>query len=73
MIEGGLDLSCYYQIRDYPYIKDQFAPFYTEAQPNNAAQAVFWDRYPVYLGLFDYQRPVPAGIFRIQNARAVNR
>ncbi len=63
MIEGGLDLSCYYQIRDYPYIKAQFAPFYTEAQPNNAAQAVFWDRYPVYLGLFDYQRRVRPAYF----------
>ena len=50
MIEGGLDLSCYYQIRDYPFADDLFAKFYP--QRYIADQEIFWDRRPVYLRTF---------------------
>lgn len=61
MVEAGLDLSCYYQIRDYPFAADQFAKFYPPAMI--AEQEIFWDRRPVYLGLFDYEGRVRPAYF----------
>ena len=52
MDEGGLDLSCYYHIRDYPFAEDQFLKFYPEKMTYE--QTIFWDRRSIYLGLFDY-------------------
>lgn len=59
MLKAGLDLACYYQIRDYPFAEDLFKKFYPAADV--AEQQIFWDRRPVYLGLFDYEdQPRPA-------------
>jgi hypothetical protein len=61
MVEAGLDLSCYYHIRDYPFAADQFAKFYPPSMI--AEQEIFWDRRPVYLGLFDYEGRVRPAYF----------
>jgi hypothetical protein len=61
MLQGGLDLSCYYQIRDYPFADDLAAKFYPERYV--ADEEVFWDRQPAYLGLFDYENQVRPAYF----------
>jgi xylan 1,4-beta-xylosidase len=61
MLEGGLDISCYYHIRDYPFAADQFRKFYPESDV--AEQEIFWDRIPNYLGLFDYENQVRPSYF----------
>jgi hypothetical protein len=61
MVEGGLDLSCYYQIRDYPLAEDQFAKFFPK--PDIAKEKRYWDRQPIYLGLFDYTNQVRPAFF----------
>ena len=61
MLEAGLDISCYYQIRDYPLDPDAFRKFYPESYIRETA--LYWDRDPVYLGLFDYQNQVRPSYF----------
>jgi xylan 1,4-beta-xylosidase len=61
MLEAGLDLSCYYHIRDYPFAADQFRKFYPESFV--AEQEIFWDRIPNYLGLFDYENQARPSYF----------
>ncbi len=61
MVQGGLDLACYYQIRDYPLADDQIAKFYPKRDVQS--EEIFWDRRPVYLGLFDYENHVRPSYF----------
>jgi len=61
MIQAGLDLSCYYHIRDYPFDDEAFSKFYPPAYV--AEQKRFWDRHPNYLGLFDYQNQARPAYF----------
>lgn len=61
MLEADLDISCYYHIRDYPFDPDAFRKFYPESDV--LEQVRFWDRHPVYLGLFDYQNQVRPSYF----------
>lgn len=59
MLDAGLNLSCYYHIRDYHVDMNHFLPFFT---PGGAAfMARWWNRMPQADGLFDYQNiPRPA-------------
>jgi hypothetical protein len=61
MRQAGLDLSCYYHIRDYHIDVDAFLKFF----PKNYTlrQKVVWDRYPSHLGLFDLQNRVRPAYF----------
>ena len=61
MIESGLDLSCYFQIRDYPFDDDAFKAFYP--LQDVAEQERFWDRHLVQFGLFDFQNQVRPAYF----------
>jgi xylan 1,4-beta-xylosidase len=61
MVEGGLDLSCYFQIRDFPLDEDEFKKFDPPSVVADGEQ--FWDRRPSYLGLFDLQNQVRPAYF----------
>lgn len=61
MIEGGLDYSCYYHIRDYHVEPATFAKFMS---PHGVAfMAGWWNRMPQYDGLFDFQNEVRPAYF----------
>ncbi|HYW41890.1 MAG TPA: hypothetical protein VE959_03470 [Bryobacteraceae bacterium] len=61
MIEGGLDYSCYYHIRDYHVEPSAFARFMS---PHGVAfMASWWNRMPQYDGLFDFQGEVRPAYF----------
>jgi len=61
MMDGGLDYSCYYHIRDYHVDRERFARFMS---PHGAAfMARWWNRMPQYDGLFDYQNTVRPAYF----------
>jgi len=61
MIEGGLDYSCYYHIRDYHVEPSTFARFMS---PHGVAfMASWWNRMPQYDGLFDFQDEVRPAYF----------
>ena len=61
MIEGGLDYSCYYHIRDYRVEPSTFAKFMS---PHGVAfMASWWNRMPQYDGLFDFQNEVRPAYF----------
>jgi xylan 1,4-beta-xylosidase len=61
MIEGGLDYSCYYHIRDYHVEPATFANFMS---PHGVAfMASWWNRMPQYDGLFDFQNEVRPAYF----------
>jgi len=61
MIEGGLDYSCYYHIRDYHVEPASFARFMS---PHGVAfMASWWNRMPQYHGLFDFQDEVRPAYF----------
>ncbi len=61
MVEAGLDLSCYFHIRDYPLDDEAFKKFYPPQ--DIAEQKRFWDRQPIYFGLFDYQNQTRPAYF----------
>ena len=61
MVEGGLDYSCYYHIRDYHVQLDQFLPFMS--RHGAVFMAWWWNRKPQYDGLFDYQNYVRPSYF----------
>jgi hypothetical protein len=61
MRQAGLDLSCYYHIRDYHFAFDEFLEFFTRKGALNEEN--FWERRPVYLGLFDLQDRVRPAYF----------
>jgi xylan 1,4-beta-xylosidase len=61
MIDSGLDFSCYYHIRDYHVVQEQFAPFMSAQGAANMAW--WWNRKPQYDGLFDYQNHVRPAYF----------
>jgi hypothetical protein len=61
MVEAGLGLSCYFHIRDYPFDDEAFKKFYPAHDV--AEQKRFWDRHPIYFGLFDYQNQVRPAYF----------
>ncbi|MBL8213761.1 MAG: hypothetical protein JNK87_23785 [Bryobacterales bacterium] len=52
-LEGGLDYSCYYHIRDYHVEPATFARFMSAK--GVAFMAGWWNRMPQYHGLFDFQ------------------
>lgn len=56
MIEAGLDLSCYYHIRDYPMVRAEFAKFYPESGIPEIE--LYWDRDSVGFGMFDFENHV---------------
>ncbi len=56
MRDAGLDLSCYYHIRDYHVDRDLFARFFSAKGASFMAD--WWNRMPQYDGLFDYQNTV---------------
>ena len=61
MLEGGLDYSCYYHIRDYHVEPDAFARFMS---PRGVAfMAGWWNRRPQYDGLFDFQNETRPAYF----------
>ncbi len=60
-IEGGLDYSCYYQIRDYHVDPEAFAKFMSKH--GVAFMAGWWNRMPQYDGLFDFQDEVRPAYF----------
>ncbi len=60
-LEGGLDYSCYYHIRDYHVEPATFARFMS---PGGVAfMAGWWNRMPQYDGLFDFQDEVRPAYF----------
>lgn len=61
MLEAGLDLSAYYHIRDYPLAVDEFLRFFPKEY--TIREMLFWDRRPIYLGLFDLQNRVRPAYF----------
>lgn len=61
MLEAGLDISCYYEIRDYPLDAAAFRKFLPEQYVLEVLR--YWDYQPVYLGLFDYQNQVRPSYF----------
>jgi xylan 1,4-beta-xylosidase len=56
MKEAGLDYSCYYHIRDWYVLFDQFAPFMSPQ--GTAFMTRWWNRMPQFDGLFDYQNQI---------------
>jgi hypothetical protein len=61
MKQAGLDLSCYYHIRDYHVRYEQFEPFFS---PHGAAfMTRWWNRMPQFDGLFDFQNHVRPAYF----------
>ena len=52
-IEGGLDYSCYYHIRDYHVEPATFAKFMSKH--GVAFMSGWWNQMPQYHGLFDFQ------------------
>ncbi|RPI20673.1 MAG: hypothetical protein EHM61_26560, partial [Acidobacteria bacterium] len=56
MKDAGLDLSCYYHIRDFHVDRDRFARFFSAK--GASFMAAWWNRMPQYDGLFDYQNNV---------------
>lgn len=60
-IEGGLDYSCYYHIRDYHVEPETFAKFMSKH--GVAFMAGWWNRMPQYDGLFDFQDEVRPAYF----------
>jgi len=61
MLEGGLDYSSYYHIRDYHVEPSTFAKFMS---PHGVAfMAGWWNRMPQYDGLFDFQNEVRPAYF----------
>ncbi len=68
MKDGGLDGSCYYQIRDFHVEYDKFAPFMS---PGGAAfMTRWWNRMPQFDGLFDFQNRVRPSYFAFKLLRA---
>ncbi len=61
MKDAGLDYCCYYQIRDWHVLFDQFAPFMSEK--GTAFMTRWWNRMPQFDGLFDYQNRVRPSYF----------
>ncbi len=61
MKEGGLDYSCYYQIRDYYVSFDVFKAFMSPR--GTAFMTRWWNRMPQFDGLFDYQNQVRPSYF----------
>ena len=61
MLTAGLDLSCYFHIRDYPFDDEAFRKFY--GAQDIAEQKRFWDRHAIRFGLFDYQDQVRPAYF----------
>lgn len=62
MIEEGLGLSAYFHIRDYPVNVEEFERFWPRAWVLKQG-TVFWERRPIYLGLFDFQNNVRPSYF----------
>ena len=61
MKDAGLNLSCYYHIRDFHVTYEQFAPFFS---PQGASfMTRWWNRMPQFDGLFDYQNRVRPSFF----------
>jgi xylan 1,4-beta-xylosidase len=61
MLEGGLDYSCYYHIRDYHVEPSAFESFMS---PHGVAfMAGWWNRRPQYDGLFDFQNEIRPAYF----------
>jgi hypothetical protein len=52
-LEAGLDLSCYYHIRDFHVSGEKFARFMSPA--GNRFMTFWWNVMPQFHGLFDYQ------------------
>ena len=61
MIEGGLDYSCYYHIRDYHVEPATFQRFMSAK--GTAFMASWWNRMPQYDGLFDFQNEIRPAYF----------
>jgi xylan 1,4-beta-xylosidase len=61
MISAGLDLSCYFHIRDYPFDDQAFGRVHSAHDV--AEQKRFWDRHSIHFGLFDYQNQVRPSYF----------
>jgi hypothetical protein len=61
MVEGGLDFSCYYHIRDWYVDHDRFARFMSPQ--GTAFMARWWNRMPQFDGLFDYQNRIRPAYF----------
>ncbi len=62
MLEAGLDLSAYFHIRDYPVAVEEFERFWPRKWVLKLG-TVFWERRPIYLGLFDFQNNVRPSYF----------
>jgi len=56
MKDAGLDVSCYYHIRDWHVDFERFAPFMSPQ--GTAFMTKWWNRMPQFDGLFDYQNTV---------------
>ncbi len=61
MKEAGLDYSAYYQIRDWHVSFETFARFMSPG--GTAFMTRWWNRYPQYDGLFDFQNEVRPAYF----------
>jgi hypothetical protein len=61
MKDAGLDLSCYYHIRDWHVNFDRFAAFMSPG--GNVFMARWWNRMPQFDGLFDYQNTMRPSYF----------
>ena len=61
MVDAGLDLSCYYHIRDYQIDPAVFRGFFSPG--GVAMMARWWNRMPQFDGLFDYQNTVRPSYF----------
>ncbi len=53
MLEGGVDLSCYYHIRDWHVSREEFAPFMSHT--GASFMAWWWNINPQFHALWDFQ------------------
>ncbi len=53
MLEAGVDLSCYYHVRDYHVSREKFGEFMSVE--GNRFMSYWWNVMPQFHGLFDYQ------------------
>jgi hypothetical protein len=53
MLDGGVDLSCYYHIRDWHVSRDEFAPFMSEK--GASFMTWWWNINPQFHALWDFQ------------------
>ena len=71
MLDGGVDLSCYYHIRDWHVSRDEFAPFMSDK--GASFMTWWWNINPQFDALWDFQGVDAPRLLRVPDARAPDR